>query len=156
MRAPSRGTEVMLRTLGTSPVGVATSWTRSTSRSTATPSICAKPAPMQRRTPPPNGIQVLVGGFWPRNRSGRKTSGSGWFSDFWWATMIEGPTVTPRGRSTPPMVAGRIRVRTTIGITGCRRIDSFITASSQASSSTLSPSAAACERRSSSGSRPSS
>ena len=38
------------------------------------------------------------------------------------------------GRSRPPIVAGFIRVRTTIGITGCSRIDSLSTASSQASS----------------------
>ena len=47
--------------------------------------------------------------------------------------MIDGPTVAPAGRSMPPMVAGFIRVRTTIGITGCSRIDSLSTASSQAS-----------------------
>ena len=80
---------------------------------------------MQRRTPPPNGIQVFVGGFVPRNRSGRNTSGSGWLSSRRWAMMIDGPTVAPAGRSMPPMVAGFIRVRTTIGMTGCRRIDSF-------------------------------
>ena len=89
---------------------------------------------MQRRTPPPNGIQVLVGGFWPRNRSGRNTSGSGWWSDRAWLTMIDGPTVAPAGRSQPAMVAGFISVRATIGITGCSRIDSLSTASSQASS----------------------
>ena len=74
MRAPRSGTEVMLRTRGLSSCSVCTFHARKTSRSTAAPSISAKPAPMQRRTPPPNGIQVLVGGFWPRNRVGSKTS----------------------------------------------------------------------------------
>ena len=44
------------------------------------------------------------------------------------------------------MVAGAVRVRTTIGITGCSRIDSLSTASSQASS----PSSAAAVVRASS------
>ena len=108
---------------------------------------------MQRRTPPPNGIQVFVGGLWPRNRSGRKACGSSWLSSREWAMMIDGPTVAPAGRSKPPIVAGFIRVRTTIGMIGCSRIDSFITASSQSSSPS---SAAAWHRASSSGSRPAS
>ena len=89
----------MLRTFGTSSPTALTSYAANTSRSTATPSIWAKPAPMQRRTPPPNGIHVLVGGLWPRNRSGRKASGSSWLSSREWARMIDGPTVVPAGRS---------------------------------------------------------
>ncbi len=70
------GTLVMLRTFGSSlrPGGQVDVVRSSTSRSTATPSISEKPAPMQRRTPPPNGIQVLVATSPSRNRSGRNTS----------------------------------------------------------------------------------
>ena len=64
---------------------------------------------------------------------------------------IDGPTVAPRGRSMPAIVCGFIKVRTTIGITGCSRIDSFSTASSQASPSASPASAAAWVRRISSG-----
>ena len=37
----------------------------------------AKLAPMQRRRPPPNGIQVYVPGLASRKRSGRNAYGSG-------------------------------------------------------------------------------
>ena len=84
---------------------------------------------MQRRTPPPKGIQVLVATSPSRNRSGRKRVCSGWLASDSWARMIEAATLVPRGRSIPPIVAGAIRWRTTIGITGCSRIDSLSTAS---------------------------
>ncbi len=54
---------------------------------------------MQRRTPPPNGIQVLVAGWPSMNRSGRNDEGESWLSAREWAMMIDGPTVVPAGRS---------------------------------------------------------
>src|SRR5262249_42108177 len=126
---PRRGTLVMLRTFGRSLRVLVTAYAERIARRTATPSISENPAPMHRRTPPPNGIQVLTGGFWPRNRVGSNRSGSGWLSGRLWAIRIDGPTVAPAGRSQPPTVAGRIRVRTTIGITGWSRMASLRTAS---------------------------
>ena len=46
-------------------------------RSTCFISNIAKLAPRQRRTPPPNGIQVYVPAGCSRKRSGRNASGSG-------------------------------------------------------------------------------
>ena len=50
---------------------------RSTSRSTTRISTCANDAPMQRRTPPPNGIHAYDSGAPSMKRSGRNSSGSG-------------------------------------------------------------------------------
>ena len=84
----------MLRTFGSSwHRRQRTSYAVSTSRRTATPSISEKPAPMQRRTPPPKGIQVFGRRALPsRNRSGRKARGRGGWSSRSWASRIDGPT----------------------------------------------------------------
>src|SRR4029079_18835034 len=84
-----------------------------------TPSISAKPAPMQRRAPPPKGIHVFGAGLRPTNRPGSNWSWCEWFSSRWWASRIDGAPVVPAGRSRPPIVAGAMRVRTTMGRTGC-------------------------------------
>ena len=84
---------------------------------------------MQRRTPPPKGIQVLVATS-PRGtaRDGTGCGRDGSPRDSW-ARMIEAATLVPRGRSIAADRGRRHQVRTTIGITGCSRIDSLSTAS---------------------------
>ena len=61
-------------------------------------SNCANEAPMQRRTPPPNGIHVYASGVPCRNRSGRNSSGSGYRSSRKWIAAIAGITSVPAGR----------------------------------------------------------
>ena len=78
-RQPRAGTTVTCWTLARSGRGeAARSVTRfSTSRSTTRISTCANEAPMQRRTPPPNGIQAYDSAPPSRKRSGRNSCGSG-------------------------------------------------------------------------------
>ena len=154
IRAPWRGTLVMLRTFG---LVVADRGRRRTPRT---------PRAAPRRPPSARSRRRCSGGR--RRRTGSRC---------WWAGSGRGTARAgrprgpggcpraggragstarpwcPRGRSSPPIVAGFIRVRTTIGITGCSRIDSFSTASRQSSSPSRGSRRA---RASSSGSRPSS
>src|SRR5699024_6070085 len=84
------GSEVMLRSRVRSGSSTVTSNRDSTSRTTAVPSISEKPAPIQRRTPPPNGSQVLGATFSSRNRRGRYACGASKLSGLWWASLIDG------------------------------------------------------------------
>ena len=78
-RQPRAGTAVTCWTRAPSARRVAARrrTRRSTSRSTTRISVCANDAPMQRRTPPPNGIQAYDSTGPSRKRSGRKASGRG-------------------------------------------------------------------------------
>src|SRR4051812_50174175 len=95
----------MLRTLGRSPPSAVTSYDVRISRSTTTPSISEKPAPMHRRTPPPKGIQVLTGGVWPTNRGGANRSGAGGVSPRAGLGRVDGPPGAPARGGPPPTVA---------------------------------------------------
>ena len=100
------------------------------------------------------GSRCWSAGCRSRNRSGRNTLGLGVVVRAGVGDQDRRPD-GHAGRQVDAADGGRApcRVRTTIGITGCRRIDSLSTASSQASSPS---SAAAVVRASSAGSRPSS
>src|SRR6266536_2972453 len=76
---PLRGERVTFRrTIGSGRDVAGRSSARcSTVRSTTRISNSAKAAPMQRRVPPPNGIQPYVSGPSSRKRSGRNAWGSG-------------------------------------------------------------------------------
>ena len=63
---------------------------RRTSRSTVRISTCANEAPMQRRTPPPNGIQAYDSAPPFKKRSGRNSSGDSYRSGRAWSTAIAG------------------------------------------------------------------
>ena len=67
----------------------------------------------------------------PRRGSatGRNSSGCGKFSGSAWASRIDGPTETRRAARGRRQPTGFMRKRTTIGMIGCSRSDSFITAS---------------------------
>ena len=137
IRAPRRGTLVMLRTWGVSvsPGGqphVVGREHLAQHRHALHQREAGADAPAHAAAERDPGVDAR-----PRRRGtarGRNRPASRWLASDSWARMIEAATLAPRGRSMPPIVAGAIRCRTTIGITGCSRIDSLSTASRWSSS----------------------
>src|SRR5690606_27663038 len=112
----------------------ASRWWVRIARSMITDSSRENPAPKQRRTPPPNGNHVPLAGPEPRNRSGRKRFGSGWWAGSACTKEIEGITVCPFGMRISPIWMSLVRRRATSEITGCSRMASLTTASRYLSS----------------------
>src|SRR5262249_14443501 len=76
---PPSGAKMKLRSTTLSGAGLISRSTtrRSTVASTIFISYSANATPTQRLVPPPNGRKPYGSVFFPKNRSGRKTSGSG-------------------------------------------------------------------------------
>ena len=98
-----------------------------TVRRTAGNSIIAKLAPIQRRVPPPNGINVYGAGR-SRKRSGEKRIGSGYNSGDRCTPTIDAVTIVPAGSRYPPSSNGALSFREAASIGGRTRNVSLTTA----------------------------
>ena len=141
-RASRAGTTVTCSTRGRSGLAEgALSRTRfSTSRSTTRISTWANDAPMQRRTPPPNGIQAYDSGCSSMKRSGRNSSRLGEEVGPHVHRGDGGKHQRAGGQTWPAISVSRVSLRATSTITGRIRSVSFTTASRYSSSSSESSS----------------